>query len=199
MDAKEILEKVKQVFSSLTNPVVPPPAPSPAPTPAPLADAPKEYVISGGGKCMIDKLDIGGVVMIDGAPALPGDLELADGTKLTVGDNGVISAVTHGAGAPPAPPIPPSGEDMGAKFTALEAATNEKFAAYESKFSAYEQRFAAYDEKLNKQNEMIEKLLQFGQLIVDKPQTPPDPAVRKPQNNLFKNEELQHDPALFSS
>lgn len=194
MDAKEILGKVKQLFADLTAA----PAPTPAPTPAPLADAPKEYEIAGGGMCMIDKLDVGGIVMIDGAPALPGDLELADGTKLTVGDNGVISSVTPGAAAPPASQAPTSGEDMGAKFTALEASTNEKFMAYEAKFSAYEQRFAAYEEKLSKQNEMIEKLLAFGQLIVDKPQAPADPGVRKPQNNLFKNEELQHDPALFS-
>lgn len=192
MDAKEILGKVKQLFADLTAPA------APAPAPAAAADAPKEYEIAGGGKCMIDKLDVGGIVMIDGAPALPGDLELADGTKITVGDNGVISAVTPGAAAPPAPPAPPSGEDMGAKFTQLEAATNEKFTAYEAKFSAYEQKFADYDVKLAKQNEMIEKLLQFGQLIVDKPAAPADPGVRKPQNNLFHNEELKHDPALFS-
>lgn len=192
MDAKEILGKVKQLFADLTAPA------APAPAPAAAADAPKEYEIAGGGKCMVDKLDVGGIVMIDGAPALPGDLELADGTKITVGDNGVISAVTPGAAAPPAPPAPPSGEDMGAKFTQLETATNEKFTAYEAKFSAYEQKFADYDAKLAKQNEMIEKLLQFGQLIVDKPAAPADPGVRKPQNNLFHNEELKHDPALFS-
>jgi len=195
MDAKEILGKVKQLFADLTAPAAPA---APAPAPAAAADAPKEYEIAGGGKCMIDKLDVGGIVMIDGAPALPGDLELADGTKITVGDNGVISAVTPGAAAPPAPPAPPSGEDMGAKFTQLETATNEKFTAYEAKFSAYEQKFADYDAKLAKQNEMIEKLLQFGQLIVDKPAAPADPGVRKPQNNLFHNEELKHDPALFS-
>lgn len=192
MDAKEILGKVKQLFADLTSPA------APAPAPAAAADAPKEYEIAGGGKCMIDKLDVGGIVMIDGAPALPGDLELADGTKITVGDNGVISAVTPGAAAPPAPPAPPSGEDMGAKFTQLETATNEKFTTYEAKFSAYEQKFADYDAKLAKQNEMIEKLLQFGQLIVDKPAAPADPGVRKLQNNLFHNEELKHDPALFS-
>ena len=87
---------------------------------------------------------------------------------------------------------------MGAKFTQLETATNEKFTTYEAKFSAYEQKFADYDAKLAKQNEMIEKLLQFGQLIVDKPAAPADPGVRKLQNNLFHNEELKHDPALFS-
>jgi len=190
MDAKEILGKLKQMFSDLTAPAAPV-------VPAAAADAPKEYDIAGGGKCAIDKLEPGGIVIIDGNPSLPGDIELADGTKVTVGDNGVITAVTPGTPAAPAPPAP-APEDMGAKFTALESSTNEKFTAYEVKFAAYEQRFAAYEAKLAKQSEMIEKLLQFGQLIVDKPQAAPDPAVRKPQNNLFANQDLAHDPALFS-
>ena len=189
MDAKEILGKLKQMFSELTAPAAPV-------VPAAAADAPKEYDIAGGGKCAIDKLEPGGIVIIDGNPSLPGDIELADGTKVTVGDNGVITAITPASAEPPAPPA--ASEDMGAKFTALESSTNEKFTAYEAKFAAYEQRFAAYEAKLAKQSEMIEKLLQFGQLIVDKPQAAPDPAVRKPQNNLFANQDLAHDPALFS-
>lgn len=192
MDAKEILTKVKQLFSELTAPVVPAAAAgTPPPAPAPATD----YDLKDGGKVSIDKLEVGGIVMIDGNPALPGDIELADGTKITVGDNGVISALTPGA-APAEPPTPPAGEDMGAKFTALEAATNQRFADYEGKFAAYETRFAAYETKLQKQSEMIEKLLQFGQLIVDKPAAPADPGVRKPNN--FKTEPLKYNEAFFS-
>ena len=110
--------------------------------------------------------------MIDGNPALVGVLELADGHKLTIGDNGVISAIQMPEMVDPtlnvveeAKKMKPSYEDMGAKFTAFETSTNEKFASYEAKLSAYEQRFAAnenqlgaYKTELSKHKEMIEKL-----------------------------------------
>lgn len=183
MEAKEILLKVKQVFADLMAP------------PAPQTDVPmvKEYEVKGGGKAAIDKLEAGGIVLLDGAPAVPGDLELEDGTKITISDNGVISAIELGAPATSDAPAD-APEDMGAKFTAFENSTNEKFTAYEAKLTAYEQRFAAnetqlgeYKTELGKHKEMIEKLLQFGQLMVDAPAAPADPAAKI--NNNFKDED----------
>lgn len=187
MEAKEVLQRCKEFFTELM-------APAPAPTPAPLAapPAPAEHELKDGGKVMIDKLEVGGIVMIDGAPALPGDLELADGTKLTVGDNGAITAVTPGEAIPPVDPT----IEMSAKFASFETATNEKFAQYETKFSAYEQRFADYEVKMKKANKVIEELLNLSQLIVEAPAATPDPATRKPIT--FNNKELSYDPALFS-
>lgn len=190
MEAKDILSKVKLLFNNLMNPA--------AAASDPAAPAANEYELKGGGKVMIDKLEAGGIVMIDGAPALPGDLELADGTKITVADNGVIAAITP-ATTPDAPSAP---EDMATKFTAFETSTNEKFTAYEAKFSSYEQRFAAneqkfaeYEAKLTKATEMIEQLLQFGKLMVEKPAVAADPAATA--KNAFKNEQ-DFTPALFS-
>lgn len=187
MDAKDILSKVKLLFNDLMNPA--------AAASEPPAPAPNEYELKDGGKVMIDKMEAGGTVMIDGAPALAGDLELADGTKITVADNGVIAAITP-ASAPAEP------EDMATKFTAFETSANEKFTAYEAKFSSYEQRFAAneqkfaeYEAKLTKATEMIEQLLQFGKLMVEKPAAAADPAATV--KNAFK-EELTYTPALFS-
>jgi len=185
MEAKEILSRVKNLFTELMAPPVPE-------NPAPEV---KEYEIKGGGKVTIDKLEAGGIVMIDGAPALPGDLELVDGTKIKIVDNGVIEVIE--LGTPEAevetPEVP---EDMGAKFSAFETSTNEKFTAYEAKLSAYEQRFAAnetqlsaYKVELGKHKEMIEKLLQFGQLMVDAPISQPDPATKI--NNNFKEEDMK--------
>lgn len=197
MDAKEILGKIKQVFNELTAPVA-----AAAPVVAPAA--PTEYEIKGGGKVMIDKLEAGGIVMIDGNPAIPGELELADGTKLTIGDNGVISAIEIGAGSGPSIDAPVV-EDMGAKFTAFETSTNEKFSAYEAKLSAYEQRFAAnetqlgeYKTELGKHKEMIEKLLQFGQLMVDAPAAPADPATKITNNFKEVDEKVKPLDILFN-
>ena len=138
MEAKEILQKVKQYFNELAA----------APEVLPMAEA-TEYELKDGGKVMIDKLEVGGIVMIDGNAALPGEAELVDGTKMTIGDNGVITAIELGTGVEPVEPIgEPIVEDMGTKFAAFETLTSEKFANYEIKFSAYEQRFADYEVKM---------------------------------------------------
>jgi len=200
MNAKEILDSVQLFFNNL---VTPAPVAAAAPPADPAAPAlPTEYEIKGGGKVMIDKLEAGGIVMIDGAPALPGDLELADGTMLTVGDNGVISAIAPGAGAPP----PAAPEDMGAKFTAFETSANERFASYETKLSAYDQKFAENEKQLNeyktelgKHKEMIEKLLQFGKLMVEAPAAPADPAANITNNfSEVDAEKVKASPILFN-
>lgn len=189
MEAKEILAKVKLLFTEL---MAPPAAPVAAPPAAP--DAPKEYELKVGGKVMIDKLEVGGIVIIDGNPALPGDLELADGTKITVADNGAITALTPGSAAAPAAPDPSM--EMATKFTAFETSTNEKFAQYETKFSAYEQRFADYEVKMKKANKVIEELLNLSQLIVEAPIVPGDPALRK--GAAFKEDEKGYSSILFN-
>ena len=191
MEAKEILTKIKQLFADLTAPVA---AAEPA---APEVAMPTEYELKDGGKVMIDKLEVGGIVMVDGAAALPGDLELADGTKLTVADNGVISALTMGTGIEPAEPIAePAMEDMGAKFTAFETATNEKFANYAAKFEAQEIQLTKMNTQLNKANKVIEQLLTLSQLIVDAPAATPDAAAKT--SNNFKEEKQQYSPILFN-
>jgi hypothetical protein len=206
MDAQQILGKIKQVFNDLTAPVA-------AAAPMDVPTEPKEYEIMGGGMVMIDKLEVGGIVMIDGNPALVGVLELADGHKLTIGDNGVISAIEMPLAVDPTLDVVEEGnkmkpleEEMSAKFTAFETSTNEKFSSYEAKLSAYEQRFAAnenqlgaYKTELSKHKEMIEKLLQFGQLMVDAPAAQADPAAKVA--NTFKavdTEKIKASTILFN-
>lgn len=160
MEAKEILQKVKEYFADLTAPV--------NPTMAAPVVAPTEYELKDGGMVMIDALEVGGIVMIDGAAALPGDIELKDGTKLTIGDNGVITVIDEPAETVTTeePPM-----DMAAKFAAFETSTSEKFAAYETKF-------AEYESKLKKATKVIDQLLQLSQLIVDAPSVEADKSVR---------------------
>lgn len=189
MEAKEILARTKQFFNDLVN--------APAPTPAPAALVATEYELKDGGKLMIDTLAVGGVVMIDGNPALPGDYELVDGTKMTVGDNGAITAITLGTGMEPAEPIAePAAEDMGTKFAAFESLTAEKFANYETKFSAYEQRFADYEVKMKKANKVIDELLKLSTLLVEAPTQGPDAATRT--GNNFAQEKKKDYSILFS-
>lgn len=52
-----------------------------------------EYTLKDGTAVTIDKLEVGGVALIAGVPAPVGDHELSDGTKFTVGEGGLITAV----------------------------------------------------------------------------------------------------------
>jgi hypothetical protein len=172
MEAKEILQKVKQYFNELA-----------APENLPMAEH-TEYELKDGGKVMIDKLEVGGIVMIDGNAALPGEAELADGSKMTIGDNGVITAIE--VVKPEEEMVEPI-QDMSSKFAAFETLTSEKFANYEIKFSAYEQRFADYEVKMKKANKVIDELLKLSTLLVEAPVQAPDNSVRT--SNAFKEVE----------
>lgn len=174
MEAKEILAQVKEFFNNLVAPAVP------AVPAAPVAPAGfTQYELAAGGSVTIDKLEIGGVVTIDGNPALPGDLELKDGTKLKIGDNGVIAEMETGA-APPAPAAAPPAMPNGMSeetFKAFETSTNQKFSEYELKFASYENKFSEYEQKLEKSTKVIEQLLKLSEVLVDKPAAEPAPVV----------------------
>ena len=75
---------------------------------------------------------------------------------------------------------------MGAKFSAFELSTSEKFTSYESKFAAYEQRFSDYEGRLDKATKVIEGLLNLTQTLAESPTGIPDAAVKT--SNNFKEE-----------
>ena len=176
MEAKEILQKVKQYFNELAA----------APEIDKMMEA-TEYELKDGGKVMIDKLEVGGIVMIDGNAALPGEAELADGSKMTIGDNGVITAIEVVKPEEEEEEMIEPIQDMSSKFAAFETLTSEKFANYEIKFSAYEQRFADYEVKMKKANKVIDELLKLSTLLVEAPVQAPDNSVRT--SNAFKEVE----------
>jgi hypothetical protein len=177
MNAKEILEKLKMTFNELVNnadaPVVPE-VPAPTTTKAKLAD---------GTEVEVTELAVGGIVTIEGVPAPIGEHTLEDGTVITVGDNGAITAIVPVEEAPMV-------EDMGKMdkkkmgmeeiFSAFETSTNEKFASYEAKFADYEVR-------LSRATKVIEGLMSLTQVLADTPTGTADPIVTKTNN--FKTEE----------
>lgn len=159
---EQILQKVKQFFADLTGDPN-----KPKDVPVTMSKA----KLMDGTEVEISELTVGGTVMIAGNPAPIGEHTLEDGTKIKVSDNGVIEEI-EAADMPPAPPVV---DEMGAKFSAFETATNEKFAAYE-------QKFANYEAKLSKAEKVIEGLMQLSQTLIESPLAKPDAAVTQPNN-----------------
>lgn len=89
MTPKEALDKIRALFAE--------PAPE-QPEAEPARMEAKEYVLEGGAKILISELEPGGMAsLIDDAgnasPAPAGDHMLADGTMITVGENGLLTGV----------------------------------------------------------------------------------------------------------
>lgn len=181
MNPKEILEKLKLTFNELVNHGA---AEVPAES-APEMVAPIKAKLADGTEVEITELGVGGVVTIAGTPAPVGDHTLEDGTVITVGDNGAITAIV------PAAEAPAMVEDMEAKkklgmeeiFSAFETSTNEKFASYETKFADYEVR-------LSKATKVIEGLMDLTRTLSETPTGIPDSAASQ---SSFKSEELKKD------
>jgi len=146
MTPLEALLQIKQMFAEM-----PPVAPSEAPVEAPMepvAPEYKEYVLKSGAKVKIDKLEVGGKVMLvddmgNESPAPAGEHELADGTIITLDENSVILEIA--SPVEETPEEEPQVDMAAQKIAELEAQIEElkknkkgqevKMAEVEAKFS----------------------------------------------------------------
>ncbi len=142
MTAVEALNKIKAMFAEAGE--------LPAVAPG-LALA--EYVLMGGTKVNIDKLEVGGKVEVIGedgslSPAPVGEHELADGTKIVVDEAGIILSVEVPEAAPSVEveveaKVDEDKEMMKKKIAEMEA----ELSAMKSKFSQVESASVAQSEK----------------------------------------------------
>lgn len=155
----EINDLWKAFKEKFLGPVVPPVA-APVVTPTTLGT---DYTLKDGTAVSIDKLEVGGVVLVGGVPAAAGEYELQDGTKYTVADSGVIAAITPAAmpamdGQVAAPVPTPTIPDY-----------TPKFAAYDEALSKYETRFTEQASLIAKQDLMLKGLFEIIEKIAASP------------------------------
>lgn len=167
-EIKDLWAKFKEKF---LGEVTATPAPEVPAAPVQLS----EMKLKDGTVIIVDKLEAGGLVVIGEAPAPPGDYELEDGTKLTVGEGGVITAI-EAVEAPEAPE-----QVMQNDYSETFAGIEQKFADYEQKFSAYEARIKTAEDAYAKQSEQMTSLIELvGKLI----ETPTAETVVGGKNNF---------------
>lgn len=171
-DVKTLLKDVKDFLFN----AAPPPPVAAAPAAPVVAEAVKAK-LKDGTEVSVSELVAGGVVMIDDAPAPAGDHELEDGTKITVGEGGVITAVVA-----PTQAAPPA-----ADYSKEFAAVNEKLGSYEQRFAGYEQKFADYETRIAKAQAMNEKLFAIVEKLAEAPTA--DPASTSGSN--FQSQYVQ--------
>jgi hypothetical protein len=181
----EALLKIKQMFAEL--PVdAPANAPAPAPAEQPAAPEYKEYILKSGAKVKIDKLEVGGKVMIVDemgneqiAPA--GEHELADGIMIVLDEAGMILEVKVPEVEQPEVEVE---EDLTSKkIEEMQAEIDElkkKTEAQKQKMSEVEQKFA-------------DALNQVTDVVIGLVNTPSADRTEQPKESFSKHYESKSD------
>lgn len=194
MNFKEGIEKIKVLMASIVAPTEPTPAPEP---PAP-AQKFEEVKTAEGQVLTIDKLEVGGNVLIDGVAAPDGEYKLESGGKLSV-VGGMVSELelepapaSTEAVAPEAmttpeqfkkviekfadPAVSPDIQKLALVVKALferqfgwELREAEERASRDAAISVYKQGFSKQTEATN---QMVELLEQFSNQSIQKPTAP---------------------------
>ena len=140
--------------------VVAPQAPA-SPAPEKLS---QEIPLKDGTVLTVDRMEIGGVAMVNGVPAMPGVLEAADGSKITVGEGGVIQNVeVSGAPAPEAPVV--QSADYSEQFKVYE----EKLASHETKFQEHITAYNTLAQEFSQAKDQMKNLIALVGKIVETP------------------------------
>lgn len=157
MTIKEALEKIRtMVFADMPNDPVAPTEQAPAPN-ANKDAAFVEYKTKDGVVVSIDKLEVGGQVVVNGAPAADGELILEDGTKLSI-SGGVISELEKGEEvAPVAEEQPMMKQDqkvMGNKFSEIE----QSFASHKTEVEKLKTTIDSQAQTIKEMFALVEKI-----------------------------------------
>lgn len=184
MDIKEKLEKIKLLFADSAAPA--------APAMNPDVSAAADYVLEDGTKISCSKLEVGGMVTINGNPAPDGEHKLQDGTIVETKEGSIVEIQAPGEASDDASMMPTS--DMN-KYDSQFTEINSKFTSYEEKFTAYESRFAQAEQTIVKQQNAISQLLE----VVEKLAATPVSEPAAPTQNSFTAEKNEAKEERFSS
>jgi hypothetical protein len=186
MNAKEALDKIRQLFEE-TAPAAPPVDPAPQKMEA------KEYVLENGTKVLVSDLEVGGMVAVvaeDGStsPAPVGEHKVADGTVITVAENGVITSVTM----PAAPAAGMPEEEMVARFAAVASSQHAIKVSLSAENEALRNEVKAMNVKLKGLADVVASL-------VDMPAAAP---LQEPRNTFSatgtsKEEKMKRVQSIF--
>jgi len=155
-----IMSQLKDLFAKFFG--EPNTTPAPAPAPAPVQNHSVTAQLKDGTEVEADKLEPGGMLTVAGAPAPAGDHELMDGTVVSVGEGGVITAVKP-VEAPEEEMNKPT--DYSAQFTAYE----QKLAGYEQAFTQHVEAYNALAAKFAQAEQKIANLIELVGKIVETP------------------------------
>ena len=184
MNYQETINKIKALFE-----IGMPEAPA---APAnPDVSGLTDYILQDGTKISCDKLEVGGMVTINGTPAPDGEHKLQDGTIIQT-KVGVIEEITS--------PAEESVDESVTEDLSKETITTEmgkkmeemaaKVQSVETKCASYESKMAATEAEIKKQKEAITMLTQMIEKMATMPVDQPA-AMSTNQFTAQKNEDKE--------
>jgi len=153
MTTKEAIEKIKNMLFNDAAPAVVAPAAEPAKF---IEVKTKDGLI-----LEVDKLEVGGSVLLNGAPAADGEYEAEDGTKMKV----VSGLITEIMAAEEPAKVEIEVEAM-KKLPGMFSAINADFAATKNEIADLKKTIAAQKETLKQMFALVEKM---GNNSIEKP------------------------------
>jgi uncharacterized coiled-coil protein SlyX len=167
MTPKQAVEMIRtMIFGEMVpaNPVIPASGEM-APNVAPQSGVEskfEEYKLKGGAVVSIDKLDVGGSVVLNGEPAPDGEHEFEDGTKIVVA-GGLITEVKK---AEVAPVVEVEVEAM-KKLPGMFSEMEQGFAAAKTDIAQLKQTIDAQNATIEKQAETLKQMFSLVETIAN--------------------------------
>ena len=178
MNYKEAIDKIKAIFDAQTAPA--------SPDANPVVSELPEYILQDGTKIVVDKLEVGGNVTLNGSPAPDGSHQLQDGTVIeTV--SGKITEITT-----------PAEEAADESVNTDMAATKSKMAEFEAQLADHAAKHTATAEKMAKmETEMASQKDAVKQMmaLIERMATAPvaEPAAQVKNQYTSEKSEVKED------
>lgn len=177
MTPLEALLQIKQMFAEIPPVVAPSEAPAVEIEIEPAAPEYKEYVLKSGAKVKIDKLEVGGkVVLVDDmgneSPAPAGEHELADGMVIVLDESSVIVEIKE----PTMEEVPVADEELKKQIAEMEAqleGLKKGKKDQEVKMAEVENKFA-------------QAIKELSDVVIGLINTPSADSTEKPKHNFNK-------------
>lgn len=181
MNYQDTINKIKVLFEIA------------APVTSPDVSGLSDYILQDGTKISCDKLEVGGLVTINGTPAPDGEHKLQDGSMIQTKD-GIINEITSPAADMNSKNVDSDlkkKEDEMAISTEMGKKMEEmavKMQSVETKCTAYENKMAETEAEMKKQKEAITMLTQMIEKLATMPVDQPA-AMSTNQFTAQKNED----------
>lgn len=157
MNYQETINKIKQLFEAAAPEVGVAPV---SPDVATLVD----YILQDGTKISVDKLEVGGMVTINGTPAPDGEHQLQDGTVIQTKDGAIVEIST------------PAEEVVDQEVTSDLA--SEKMAAIDKTVAENCAKIKMIEETMAKQSEAIKSMMALVEKMAQAPISEPAATVK---------------------
>lgn len=150
MNAKEIFQNIKHMLNKVEEPQ--------------QEQKFETHKLADGTEVSCDTFEVGGIMTANGMPMAAGDYTLEDGTTVTIGEGGVIVAITpvQEVAETPAPEVVEPVEAP----TEVAAVSKDQFDALQSEVTSLKAKHIDYEDQLQKANQEISKYQAITQQMI---------------------------------